>query len=604
MLKCFVIVVLGGSLAVPAMAENLVRVSWGDHIVVGRGIAKLDTPDKIRTAVRRWKRLPGVRGIIWRVSAVALKRDFVFNPNWRGSYRRTSEEIFKRFDPLKTVVHAAHAEGLKIYAWHTIFDEGCPPNVLYGGHSQFPWQSKFTRAHPEYLVVDRTGQRRHWGVLEYAYPEVRRYKIGQFRWFMDHYDFDGVYVCTRSHSLPADSADEFGFNVPVVAAFRQRYGKDIRREEFDREAWRRLRGEFQTQFFRELRAALPDRVVFAAIPRGRYLGPPYGNMYLDWETWAREGLVDGLVVGVVSGKWLHPNEKRTDREKGYLSSQEEGIGVGTAREDVERVYAPVCARYRRRLFYGMGSPGDADFERPWRGLTGWVCSSMGGRLRLVQAFVADHSALALANARFTIEFRLFLRRYTDWPRVLSKYDHTRPDDAGRGWEVMVSKDGRIVLRLNDGGRDWTLASKGRVPERRWTHVACVSEGRGGKLRIYINGRADSATAPAPARVRRTPVRLYFGEYGSGASVRRLDGLLDEVRLVDRPLAFARVPSEPYTGREPGTVALWHFDAVNDGSFPSRGPVAGLCMRLTGFGGNAPPAQSLVGFGRAYDVQSP
>ena len=38
------------------------------------------------------------------------------------------------------------------------------------------------------------------------------------------------------------------------------------------EAWRRLRGEYLVQFYRELRAAIPkDKSIYAGIPRGRYL---------------------------------------------------------------------------------------------------------------------------------------------------------------------------------------------------------------------------------------------------------------------------------------------------------------------------------------------
>ncbi|NOY82287.1 MAG: family 10 glycosylhydrolase [Kiritimatiellaeota bacterium] len=587
-----------------AASETALNVSWGDHIMVGHGLAELDTPEKIRTAMARWKEVLNVRRIFWRVSAVALERDYVYNPEWRGKYRTTVREILDRFDPLETAIEAAHAQGLRIYAYHTIFDEGCPPTVLYGGTTPFPWQSKFTRAHPEYLVVDRSGVRRQWGVMEYAYPEVRAYKIGQFRWFMEHYDFDGMYVCTRSHSPPADFADEFGYNRPVVAEFRKRFGIDIRTEPFDKEKWRRLRGTYLTRFFRELRTALPGKTILAAIPRGQYLGPPYGNLYLDWQAWVRAGVVDGLVVGVISGKWLYPNQPRTDREKGYLCSQEEGLGMRPVREDIEQVYGPMCREYGRLLFLNAGGCADSAPARRWSGLTGLTCSSLSSRLYTNQAFVPDHPALGLSRARFTIEFRIFLRRYTAWPRVLSKYNHNLPDDEGRGWEVMLDDKGRVQMRLNDGASEHTLLSAGRVSLGRWTHVACVSEGKGGRMRLVIDGRTDPETAPAPARVRDTPCRLYFGEYGDGAGTRRLDGLLDEVRILNRPVDFPVVPANPYTGSEPGTIALWHFDRGTDTGFPSSGPVSGLGGRLKRLGERPAYVESAPGFGRALSLDLP
>ncbi len=588
---------------IPARPEVALNVSWGDHIMVGRGLAKLDTPARIRDAMKHWKRCAGVRRIFWRVSAVMLERDFLFNPAWHGRYRRTTAQIFARFDPLAAAVAAAHEQGLKIYAYHTIFDEGCPPAVLYGDQVPFPWQSRFTRDHPEYLVIDRTGSKRQWGVMEYAYPEVRKYKIGQFRWLLDHYDFDGLYVCTRSHSPPADSADEFGFNLPVVRAFRRRYGRDIRREPFDREAWRRLRGEYLTRFFCELRSALPGKTIFAAIPRGHYIGPPYGNLYLDWETWLRRGFVDGLVIGVISGKWLYPKRTMSDRAKGYLCSQEEGLGMQPVRRDVEQVYGPARARYGRMLFLATGAVMDPDAYR-WNHLTGIMASSMSPALYTTQAYVPDAPPLDLTDARFTIAFLLYLRSYRSWPRLLSKYNHRLPEDRGRGWEIMLDPQGRVKLRLNDGRRDRTLLSRNRVPLRRWTYVACISEGAGGRLRIAIDGKFDPNTAPAPRRLRDTPCRLYFGRYGDGSGTRGLDGLLDEVLIAHRAVPIARRP-RPWNPPGPaGAAALWNFDSGSATGFPSIGSIPGLEGRIIP-GGSAPIyGKSAPGFGRALDLHPP
>jgi len=588
--------------ATAAGADFALNVSWGDHIMVCRGTARLDTPEKIRRAMRYWKEEIGVTDVFWRVSALFLEEDFVFHKEARTRYPEVARAIFARFDPVAAAVREAHACGLRIYAYHTIFDEGCPPSVLYGGKVPFPWQSKFTIAHPEYLVVDRGGQNKHWGVMEYGYPAVRRYKVQQFRRLIERYDFDGVSVCTRSHSPPAEFADQYGFNEPVVRAYRERYGIDIRTQPFDKEKWRRLRGEFLTQFFRELRTALPRKKVLAAIPRGQYIGPPYGNLRLDWETWIREGLVDGLVVGVVSGKWLYPNQSRSDREKGYLCSQEEGLGVGPVAHDIEHVYGPKCRAHGRALFVPAASPDSATALLRLPGVTGVMFSSLASGTTSPRIYVPDHPQLDLTNARFTIEFRVFLRRRSDWPRILSKYDHTLPDDAGRGWEIMLSPAGRVRLRVNDGERDRVVESAGALSEKRWVHVACVSEGAGGRLRIYIDGREDANTAPAPGRIRPTPCPLYFGAYAGG--LRRLDGLLDEVRISQNPLAFPKVPANPYTGREPGTIVLWNFDGGDDQTFPGIGPVPGLGGRIhSGLDPGPMYAAGPPGFGRALDLTS-
>ena len=88
----------------------------------------------------------------------------------------------------------------------TVFDEGCPPEVLYSNSVPFPWQSHFTRENPQYLSCDRSltanARKYHWGVLEYAYPEVRQYMLKVIRAFSDRFDFDGVFLSVRSHSPP------------------------------------------------------------------------------------------------------------------------------------------------------------------------------------------------------------------------------------------------------------------------------------------------------------------------------------------------------------------------------------------------------------------
>ena len=93
------------------------------------------------------------------------------------------------------------------------------------------------------------------------------------------------------------------------------------------EQWRQLRGEYLVSFYRELRAALPGKEIITGIPRGRALGPPYGNLQLDWEGLARARLVDGLVLGVRSGAGLHPPLYVPHRTIGYRSSEDDQIAI-------------------------------------------------------------------------------------------------------------------------------------------------------------------------------------------------------------------------------------------------------------------------------------
>ncbi|PYV13685.1 MAG: hypothetical protein DMG07_13710 [Acidobacteria bacterium] len=349
--------------AVPSAAaqpkEKVMILSWGDVIWQhrGEGVAQLDTPDKVRAAARTWKER-GVGKVLFRVDdfRIILGHQLYVAPNnpYIQEWSATSKKAWES-GLLPAAVAAIKQEGMGVEAWITIFDEGAPPAVLYSDSSFFPWQSNFTRENPQYLVCDRSltpNQRKHqWGVMEYAYPEVRRYMLEQIRTFSDRFPFDGVFLSVRSHSPPAEHGDQFGFNEPVVREYQRRYGRDILRQAFDLEKWRELRGEYLTQFLREVRDHLKSKGQKLAIgvQQGEHAGPPFGNMVIDWRRWTSERLIDELVVGhITNERARYPH--RTQRAAGYLQSQEEGVGLPPIEAALERDYGPLAARHGVRLY--------------------------------------------------------------------------------------------------------------------------------------------------------------------------------------------------------------------------------------------------------------
>ena len=122
------------------------------------------------------------------------------------------------------------------------------------------------------------------------------------------------------------------------------------------------------------------------------------------------------------------------------------------------------------------------------------------------------------------------------------------------------------------------------------------------MKVYIDGELDPQTAPAPARIRRVPVPLYFAEYGSGVGARRFDGMLDEVRLI-KDVAAVSVPTRPYAKTEPNTVALWHFDSIGSDGFPNVAGDSALNIQLDGSTAEA-QAEGAPGFGGAYEAALP
>jgi len=169
---------------------------------------------------------------------------------------------------------------------------------------------------------------------------------------VDRAPYDGIYICTRTHSRPAEFADQFGFNEPIVAEYQRRYGVNIRTEPFSKSRWWDLQGEYLTQLLREIRAALPGKKIAIAIPRADHLGAPYGNMRLDWRTWVEEGLIDALVVSVYSGRFLYPDEN--DRP-GYVQSEQDGLGIRPLEYDIEKWFGPACQEHGVDLYLRRSS---------------------------------------------------------------------------------------------------------------------------------------------------------------------------------------------------------------------------------------------------------
>lgn len=336
--------------------ENWVSVSWGDHLSFGEGDGRLDTPEKLERRLDAWREELGAAVVLWRENRSRLGGWSYAGDN--PPQRVTTPPV--SWDDFAAVCDGAHRRGMRVYLYVTVFDEGWPlppaeiRRVSY--HNAYhardvSWQSDFSRRNPQYAVVDRSGRRRQWGVLCLAYPAVRLEFRRRYRRLLDQGDFDGLFLCLRSQSKPAAHADEFGFNLPVVTAYRRRHGVDIRRERFDVQAWRDLLGEFFTGFLEELREDLEPRGVHLAvgIPRGRIIGPPLGNWTLAWPDWVQRGLVDELVLDQDSTRcpstWL--DLWPMHRGRGYL---EPPPGQrGPLREELRAAYLPVLRKSPCRL---------------------------------------------------------------------------------------------------------------------------------------------------------------------------------------------------------------------------------------------------------------
>jgi len=340
---------------------NIVSVSWGDHLSFGEGDGRLDTPEKLRRRLLVWRDELGARSLHWRMLRARIPGTYAAAPG----YRHPSETAADRlgWDDFEIVPAMAREAGVSPWLYVTLWDEGWPlapeelrrvsyHNEMHGQH--VAWQSDLTRDHPEWLAVDRAGREHQQGVVSLSYPEARRAFIDRWVRLIEPTTFDGLFLCLRSQSRPADTADQFGFNEPARRDFLGRYGVDVTREPFDVQAWRDLLGSYVTSLLSELRVALGHASKRLAIgcARGDVVGPPLGNMTLPWREWVGGNLVDRLVIDQNSSKcpsmWhqLWPMHRGT----GYVQNYLDGTGLPPLVEHVVTRYAPLVAESKVELF--------------------------------------------------------------------------------------------------------------------------------------------------------------------------------------------------------------------------------------------------------------
>lgn len=548
--------------------ENLIQVSWGDQIIVAHGDTALDTPDKIRRAVDGWKRHNDAGTILWRGSSYELERYFKWNKSNIPAYESRVATIVARGDPIAVAKSRAHENGQKLFMYLTFQDHGAPPTERYGD-GPFPWQDRLTVEHPELQTVDLRGTYHH-GVLEFAYPEARKAIIDRLKSLVDEFKVDGLYLCSRTHSPAALHADQFGFSPPIVAEMKRRFDIDIQADpRFDYrspsyspndprlENWRKVRGEGWTQFYRELRAAMGDKPIYAGIPRGRYFGPPYGNVYLDWETFLKERLVDGLVLKVNTGRSISGKSRTPHAEFGYRSSEDDELNVPTM-EQSAATYGPAAKATGVKLFYNSTFYAPRQLARldalpDLDGLMLWSPSREANRGR-----IPHDDAFNAPGGAMTIAMNLWLSdpRPHGFQRVLSKNDGDV--DATKGWEVIVLGDGKLQFKVAQ--RDGTTGDVGEVsintaealPTKRWVTAACTFDRATQRLAISIDGKTVGERTVPDRPLNVNPEQPVCVGYNGGWTWHPFDGQIDDLRFI----VSASADATPF--------AVYRFDALDGG----------------------------------------
>ncbi|MBM4079651.1 MAG: hypothetical protein FJ278_08120 [Planctomycetes bacterium] len=477
--------------------EKLMLVSWGDlfYFFGPETDPGLYTRDQIRRMMVAWKK-QGFTQVYWRSEHVPMD-DWKWNTSTTYAdasfLKAESDRIHRACDTTQAAIELARENGLKFFLWHSVYDEGTPPDQKHRLWGTFPWRHTFFDERPGMDTVDRRGGVQ-WGIPEMAYPAVRQRKIQQYADFLRKYDADGVLVYLHSHSAPGLHGDQYGFNPPIVAEYQKRHGVDILTDarfdctspSFDQrdpavEQWRALRGEYLTQFLREFRAALrtlrPNLQIAINTQGGDYFGPPFGNMKMEWRRWIQEGLIDVLILRtwMAGGCGAYDFGKEhyltwADKNVGVLPYEEFRKVIDESGRKVQlitrvRTYIPAADGYydsvNRDIRYPKLQRQEQLAENLARhGRIGWIEQDFEGCAPLEQKGYLD---FRLGGPRYFLgDPRYYASRNSSpgWAGALTS-DRANPPAlvdlspvGGKGFAVFLKAGARVLAITRRAGSDW------------------------------------------------------------------------------------------------------------------------------------------------------
>ena len=283
------------------------NTDFADDVAVHPGFYSLADIDQLyaRAAVA------GFRAVNWRVqvcSRVFMRSQVlpVIRDGDLGDRGPIYEPVLEAYDPPAAAVAAGRKHGVKTLLWFTPIDSHFD---VYGGGRK----SQIDPIAP-YFMRSKDGSHAYEGVSSPAYAECREVWCEFARELMA-YGADGLFISWRSHaSNPGGRGhwikwepNDYGFDPPAIERYRELTGLDPIGADLDVDAWGRVHGEFRTQFFADIRAAVgPEATLYTDIAPTRVNLTSQAAekpgidracpVYNDWETWLRKGYLDALCV--------------------------------------------------------------------------------------------------------------------------------------------------------------------------------------------------------------------------------------------------------------------------------------------------------------------
>lgn len=193
---------------------------------------------------------------------------------------------------------------------------------------------------------------------------------------------------------------------------------------------------------------------------------------------------------------------------------------------------------------------------------------------------------AALSDSLTLAAWLALETYPVKPAAI--WAHRDPA-TGQGLALSVDEFGRLVAEVSVDQARPRFVTIQTLPHGQWQQLVLTLNARRGRLSLYRNGQLLQAFAFAPGAVGWPPTPVFLGkdprsEQRNGFDVNVLNGVLDEVTVLRRPLTAAQV-SQGY--RAPAAAPDLRIPASRFAGDYLRpryhpGPAANWCNEAHGF----------------------
>lgn len=281
-------------------------------------VEPVDSPAAIEAMLEWMAKTYGVSRLYWRGAQEELWKKYFregeYDPLIAG-YMKWTSHLYKDLGLTAAAVKAAKKNGMEVFMYTGLLEFGVQPDV--GVIHPHLFEDTLRVENPQWCPLDRWGQRRSPGPICFGYPEARKIVIDRLMKQILDGGFDGIIFYTYVENIGIRYEDEFGFNQPIVDEFNKKYPDvDLRKATLTPEQkkyWYKCRGKFVTDFLSELHAQLaahgkklsmildPTEPDYAQRWWGKKLHGA-GRIFMDWENWIKQGLVDEIWVQIADVK--------------------------------------------------------------------------------------------------------------------------------------------------------------------------------------------------------------------------------------------------------------------------------------------------------------